>query len=56
MATTSSKSERVEIITSVQRRRRWSPSEKHTMVQETYEPGATVSYVARWNAPLKNHV
>jgi transposase len=38
MATTSSKSERVEIITSMQRRRRWSPSEKQSMVQETYEP------------------
>ncbi len=47
MARTSSKNESIEIITSMQRRRRWSPSEKQCMVQETYEPGATVSYVAR---------
>ena len=33
MATTSSKSERVEIITSMQRRRRWSPSEKQLKVK-----------------------
>jgi transposase-like protein len=32
---------RVEIITSVQRRRRWTPSEKVRMVEETFEPGMT---------------
>ena len=44
MATTSRKSERVEIITSMRRRRRWSPSEKQSMAKETYEPEAKVSY------------
>ena len=39
--------ERVEIITSVQRRRRWTASEKVRMVEETFEPGMTVSLVAR---------
>ena len=39
--------QRVEVITSVQRRRRWSPAEKKAIVEETYAPGATVSYVAR---------
>ena len=39
--------DRVEIITSVQRRRRWTASEKVRMVEETFEPGMTVSLVAR---------
>jgi hypothetical protein len=37
----------VEIITSVRRRRRWTASEKVRMVEETFEPGMTVSLVAR---------
>jgi transposase len=37
----------IEIITSVQRRRRWAASEKVQMVEETFEPGMTVSLVAR---------
>ena len=45
---TSPRSEnRVEVVTSVQRRRRWSPSEKVQMIEESYEPGKTVSYVSR---------
>ena len=38
---------RVEIITSVQRRRRWTAPEKVRMVEETFEPGMTVSLVIR---------
>jgi hypothetical protein len=34
---------RVEIITSVQRRRRWTASEKVRIVEETFGPGMTVS-------------
>ena len=34
--------DRVEIITSVQRRRRWTASEKVRMVEETFEPGRPV--------------
>jgi transposase len=37
----------IEIITSVQRRRSWTASEKVRMVEETFEPGMTVSLVAR---------
>ena len=37
----------VEIITSVQRRRRWTASEEVRMVEETFEPGMTVSLVTR---------
>jgi transposase len=38
---------RVEIITSVERRRRWSVVEKERLVAATLEPGASVSAVAR---------
>jgi transposase len=38
---------RVEIITSVQRRRRWSASEKQHLVAASLEPGASVSALAR---------
>lgn len=37
----------VEVITSVARRRRWSPEEKRVMVQEAESPGMSVSSVAR---------
>ena len=36
----------VEVL-GVQRRRRWTPSEKLAMVRETHEPGMSVSLVAR---------
>jgi transposase len=39
--------QRVEIITSVQRRRRWSVAEKEHLVAASLEPGASVSAVAR---------
>lgn len=38
---------RVEVITSVERRRRWSPEEKRSMVEEAESPGMSVSSVAR---------
>lgn len=40
-------SPRVEVITSVQRRRRWSSAEKVRLVQEAMQPGSSVSFVAR---------
>jgi transposase len=39
--------ERVEVITSVQRRRRWSAAEKQQLVMASLEPGASVSALAR---------
>ena len=39
--------ERVEVITSVQRRRRWRASEKQQLVAASLEPGASVSALAR---------
>jgi len=44
---TSNPTDRVEIITSAQRRRRWTASEKVRIVEETFEPSMTVSLVAR---------
>jgi transposase len=38
---------RVEIITSVRRRRRWSPAEKRQLVAATLVAGGSVSAVAR---------
>ena len=37
----------VEVITSVQRRRRWSPEEKRSLVEEAEQPGMSISSVAR---------
>jgi len=37
----------IEVITSVQRRRRWSRSEKERIVAAALEPGANASEVAR---------
>jgi transposase len=38
---------RVEVITSVERRRRWSREEKEQLVAASFEPGVTASEVAR---------
>lgn len=38
---------RVQVITSVQRRRRWSTAEKVRLVEEAMQPSMSVSYVAR---------
>jgi transposase len=39
--------ERIEVVTGIERRRRWSLGEKLKAVEESGEPGMTVSYVAR---------
>ena len=38
---------RVELVTSVQRRRRWTPEQKLEIVKQTNDPGSSVSMVAR---------
>src|SRR5258708_17126642 len=48
--------DRVEVSTSVQRRRRWSAEEKASIVQETYAPGASVSLVARRHGIAPNQL
>ena len=39
--------ENISTIASTKRRSRWSPEEKRSIVQETYQPGMTVSLIAR---------
>ena len=39
--------ERIEVITSIERRRRWSRAEKERLVAASLEPGASVSSIAR---------
>ena len=36
-----------EVLSGPERRRRWAPAEKLAIVAETYEPGMSVSLVAR---------
>ena len=48
--------DRIEVITSVQRRRRWSTEEKARIVLETYAPGMSVSLVARQRGIAPNQV
>src|SRR5215475_6369146 len=50
------KIDRVEVITSVQRRRRWSAEEKARIVQETYAPGMSGSLVARRHGIAPNQL
>src|SRR3954469_6918617 len=38
---------RVEVITGIERRRRWSEDQKRSIVAESFAPGAVVSEVAR---------
>lgn len=45
-----------EVITLVQRRRRWTAAEKVRMVKETFEPGMTVSLVARRHGVAPNQL
>jgi transposase len=45
--TISKEAEVIEVIHSSKRRKRWVAYEKHQIVQETYQPGMTVSYIAR---------
>ena len=52
----SNPTDRVEIVTSVQRRRRWTASEKVRMVEETLEPGMTVGLVARRRGVAANQL
>ena len=49
---TSSKSTEAEVL-GAERRRRWSAAEKVAMVRETYEPGMTLSLVARRHGSIR---
>jgi transposase len=54
--TMTGKIDRVEIITSVHRRRRWSAEEKARIVQETWAPGMSVLLVARQHGIAPNQL
>lgn len=45
-----------EVLSGVQRRRRWTPEEKVRMVEETYMPGMSVSLVARRHGVASNQL
>ena len=47
MTMSSATPSRVEVVTSVQRRRRWTPEQKLEIVKLTNDPGSSVSMVAR---------
>ena len=47
MKMSSANSSRVEVVTSIQRHRRWSPEQKLEIVKQANEPGSSVSMVAR---------
>jgi transposase len=42
-----SHNDRIEVVTSVQRRRRWTAEQKLELVKRTFEPGMSISSVAR---------
>ena len=47
MTMSSMRPNRVEVLTSVQRRRRWTPEQKLEIVKKTNEAGSSVSLKAR---------
>ena len=49
-------SSKIEVLDGPQRRRHWTASEKLSIVQETYEPDATVSLVARRHGMAPNQL
>jgi transposase-like protein len=49
-------SSKIEVLDGLQRRRHWTTSEKLSFVQETFEPDATVSLVARRRGVAPNQL
>jgi transposase len=56
MFMTNTKKEVMEVLTGPERRRRWSTDEKLAMVRESFEPGKTVSMVARQHGVNPNQL
>ncbi len=56
MFLTNNKQEVMEVLTRPERRRRWSADEKLAMVRESFEPGKSVSMVARQNGVNPNQL
>lgn len=53
---TNTKQEVMEVLTGLERRRRWSSDEKLAMVRESFEPGKSVSMVARQHGVNPNQL
>jgi transposase len=53
---TNTKQEVMEVLTGPERRRRWSAEEKLAMVRESFEPGKSVSMVARQHGVNPNQL
>jgi transposase len=53
---TNNKQEVMEVLTGPERRRRWSAEEKLAMVRESFEPGKSVSMVARQHGVNPNQL
>ena len=47
--------QRIAVITGVARRRQWSTEAKLRIIEKSFEPGETVSSVARCNGVAPNH-
>lgn len=56
MFLTNNKQEVMEVLAGPERRRRWSADEKLAMVRESFEPGKTVSMVARQHGVNPNQL
>ncbi len=56
MFLTNNKQEVMEVLTGPERRRRWSADEKLAMVRESFEPGKSVSMVARQHGVNPNQL
>ena len=50
MTMSSIRPNRVEVVTSLQRRRRWTPEQKLKIVKQANESGSSMSLVARQHA------
>ena len=50
----SEEDQRIEVITGTVRRRHWSTEQKLRIIEESFEPGETVSSVARRNGVAPN--
>jgi transposase len=46
--------QRIELITGAARRRRWTTEQKLQIIEASYEPGESVSSVARWHGVAPN--
>ncbi len=56
MFLTNTRQEVMEVLTGPERRRRWTAEQKLAMVRESFEPGKSVSMVARQHGVNPNQL